>query len=363
MNRMFKLFSFALTTALLLTGCGGSNKTEQKKVTLAENNRIKPVVTTEQVMHDSDDPAIWINRDKPSESLVLGTDKNMNGNVFVFDLKGKIVKKIEGIQRPNNIDVEYDFFYKGGKIDIAVVTERHTSCLRIYRLPDMVPLDGGGVPVFENEEIKSPMGIALYRRGRDGEVFAIVSRKDGPADGYLFQYLLKEENGIIRGAKVRAFGAHCGTNEIEAIVVDDEAGYVYYSDESYGVRKYYADPEAADASVELASFATEGFKEDREGLSIYDLGGGKGYILVSDQAANKFHIYSREGSDTDPHKHKLLKIVDVSTNNSDGSETVSVPLGDKFPHGAFIAMSDDKTFQYYRWEDIAGKDLKCFQSK
>jgi 3-phytase len=24
----------------------------------------------------------------------------------------------------------------------------------------------------------------------------------------------------------------------------------------------------------------------------------------------------------------------------------------------FVVMSDDKTFHYYRWEDIAGADLK-----
>lgn len=358
-----KFISLLLFT-LLLVSCGGENSVKEnsvkKKSAQPEINRVKPVIVTDKVEFDSDDPAIWINREKPSESLVLGTDKNMNGNVFVFDMKGKIVKKIAGIKRPNNIDVEYDFMFKGEKIDIAVVTERHTSKLRIYKLPEMVPVDGGGVPVFENEEIKSPMGIALYRR-EDGDVFAVVSRKGGPAEGYLFQYLLKEESGIVKGSKVRAFGAYCGTNEVEAIVVDDEMGYVYYSDESYGVRKYHADPAHPQAAVELAAFALKDIKEDREGLSIYDLGHGKGYILVSDQAANRFHVYSREGSEKNPHEHKLIKIVDVSTNNSDGSETVSVPLGKEFPSGIFIAMSDDRTFQYYRWEDIAGEELKVLK--
>jgi 3-phytase len=43
---------------------------------------------------------------------------------------------------------------------------------------------------------------------------------------------------------------------------------------------------------------------------------------------------------------------------SDGSETTSFNLNETFKHGLFVVMSDDKTFHYYRWEDIAGADLK-----
>ena len=36
---------------------------------------------------------------------------------------------------------------------------------------------------------------------------------------------------------------------------------------------------------------------------------------------------------------------------------VSIPLNNTFKHGLFVVMSDDKTFHYYRWEDIAGEEL------
>mgnify|MGYP003343774852 CR=1 FL=1 len=41
-----------------------------------------------------------------------------------------------------------------------------------------------------------------------------------------------------------------------AVVVDDANGFVYYSDENTGIRKYQADPDAADASSELARSCT-----------------------------------------------------------------------------------------------------------
>ncbi len=59
-----------------------------------------------------------------------------------------------------------------------------------------------------------------------------------------------------------------------------------------------------------------------------------------------------------PHLHKLIKIVNVSTNNSDGSEITNVPVNPKFPAGLFVAMSDDKTFQHYSWTDLIGRNLK-----
>jgi myo-inositol-hexaphosphate 3-phosphohydrolase len=155
------------------------------------------------------------------------------------------------------------------------------------------------------------------------------------------------------GQKVRALGNYSGKKEIESIVVDDELGYVYYSDENVGVRKYYADTEKG--NEELALFATDGIKEDHEGLSIYKDKDGKGFIILSDQQANKFHLFTREGTKSNPHNHQLVRIVSAKTDESDGSDILNLPLNATFPKGIFVAMSTDQTFQFYRAEDIVGK--------
>lgn len=225
----------------------------------------------------------------------------------------------------------------------------------------MKPLDGGGIPVFENDKTKDfrdVMGIALYKRSSDSALFAIVGRKNGPTDGtYLGQYKLTGNGkGLFVATEVRRFGNYSGHKEIEAIAVDAQLGYVYYSDEQRGIRKYYADPEKG--NEELAFFGTSGFAEDQEGISIYKITDSTGYILVSDQQRNGFHIFPREGSAGNPHNHPLLKVVKTSTLESDGSETVSLAIPGLFPKGFFVAMSTDKTFHIYRWEDIAGKELQ-----
>ncbi len=351
---------FLLYNTLFLAACAMIYSCSNPQSSV--NSPVKPAIVTEPVGFDSDDPAIWINKADPSKSLVIGTDKDQNGALYVFDLAGKVIKDktVKGLKRPNNVDVAYGLILNGKSVDIAVATERYTHKLRVFSLPDMKAIDNGGIDVFEGETsegFRDLMGIALYT-SKDGKIYAIVGRKTGPqTGGYLWQYLLSDNgSGAVNARLVRKFGEYSGKKEIEAIAVDNEMGYVYYSDEQYGVRQYYADPAAGDK--QLALFATEGFKEDHEGISIYKLSDTTGYILVSDQGANRFQIFTREGAPGKPFEHKLLKVVDVEAQQSDGSDVVNIPLNDTFKHGLFVAMSTDKTFHYYRWEDLAGKQLK-----
>lgn len=362
-----------LSLVVLLAACAAPeqppaadpNSAESPTIVIAED-ALSPIVITEEVKHDTDDPAIWIHPTDPSQSLIVGTDKNPeDGALCVFDLNGKIQpeKTIRPLLRVNNVDIEYGLMLGGELVDIAVSTERGANKIRVHSLPDMKEIDNGGIDVFTDQEERRPMGISLYKRPSDGTIYAIVGRKSGPAEGYLWQYKLEDDgHGNVIGVKVREFGAYSGLNEIEAIAVDDPLGYVYYSDEGSGIRKYHADPDAPGAPTELAFFGTvfgpEGFTRDNEGISIYQINDGTGYILVSDQHANKFRIYTREGEADDPHNHQFVKSVSVSTNESDGSDVTSTVLDERFPSGLFVAMSDNRTFHYYSWDDIAGDDLK-----
>lgn len=364
MNKIYFFSTIFLVSSWFIVGCGGNSFfSNQNKSFFADTNsaEVKPAVVTEPVQFDSDDPAIWLNPQDPAKSLVIGTDKNEQGALYVFDLDGKIIldKVVRDLKRPNNVDIVYGLILNGKPTDIAVTTERMTHKLRLFSLPDMKPVDNGGLEVFSGEtgpEYRDLMGIALYT-AKDGNKYAVVGRKNGPlTGGYIWQYLLGDDGtGRVKATLVRKFGEYSGKKEIESIAVDNELGYIYYSDEQVGVRQYYADPKMG--NKQLALFGTTGFKADHEGISIYKLTATTGYILVSDQGANRFQIFNREGTKTDPFAHRLLKIVPVAARQSDGSDVTASPLNQKFKHGLFVAMSDDKTFHFYRWEDIAGKEL------
>jgi len=315
---------------------------------------ITAVITTNKTPNDTDDPAIWYNKSNPEKSLILGTDKGEStGGIFVFDLKGEMDTSLSicNLSRPNNIDVEYGFMFRNAAIDIAVFTERGRDMIRVISLPDCKFIDNGGIPVFEDDSQRAPMGIGLYK-DKKNDIYAFVGRKDGPSEGYIYQYKLFGKDSFVVAQKVRSLGKYSGKKEIESIVVDDELGYVYYSDEKVGVRKYYADAEMG--NKELALFARSGIKEDHEGLSIYPEKNGSGYIILSDQKANKFQLFTRNGTNDNPHDHQLVRIVDACTKSSDGSDILNMPLSDAFPNGIFVAMSSDRTFRFYKAEEVIG---------
>ena len=330
---------------------------------------IRPALATATVTDDADDPAIWVHPTDPARSLIFGTNKVKapQGALAVFGLDGRIRQTVNGIDRPNNVDVEYGLPLGGRKVDIAVLTERLRHRLRVFSIAP----DGSGITDITGRtevlagragEGAEPMGIALYRRPRDGAIFAIVSPKTGPKQDYLEQYRLEDDGaGRVRAVKVRTFGSYSGLKEIEAVAVDDALGFVYYADERSGIHKYHADPGHPAAGRELALFGSTGFTADHEGIAIYAVDGRTGYVVCTDQIEGntEYRIYRREGAPGEPHNHsELLKTVRGGADSTDGIEITSAPLGPGFPNGIMVAMnSGPKNFLVYRWEDIAATGL------
>ncbi|MEQ1574865.1 MAG: phytase [Vicinamibacterales bacterium] len=331
---------------------------------LSPSAPLVPVRSSSAVADDADDPAVWINRRDPTRSLVLGTNKIAapGGALYVFDLDGAVQQVVAPLDRPNNVDVEYGMPTASGAIDIAVVTERLRRRLRVFRIDErgLAPLDGGtGVPVLDGEagEAAMPMGISLYRRPRDGAIFAIVAPKTGGLTNYLWQYRLETDpaTGRVNGRLVRRFGSFSGSGEIEAVAVDDELGYVYYADEEYALRKWHADPDHRDAGRELAVFGLTGFTQQREGLGIFRRRDGTGFLASSDQieGATELRLYPREGTKGRPHDHGIGTAIVTSADSTDGLEIVSGGLPGDFRGGLLVMMnSRGRNFQFYRWTDV-----------
>ena len=320
------------------------------------NWKVRPLVSTQSVPSDADDPAIWVHPTSPGKSLVLGTDKiDKTGGLYVFDLNGKIVQKFTGMDRPNNVDVEPGFRLNGKLVDLAVVTERKQKRLRIFsidresgRLTDIT----GETRVFaESTGAESePMGITLYKRASDQSVFAVVAPKTGPTVGYLGQYLLIANGGKVDLQFVRRFGEFSGLNaegegEIEALAVDDARGVIAYSDELFGIRWARVDPFSVDSSG--FSFGRDGYLGDREGLAFVS----NGFFLSTDQVENGSRVYVYPRS-----LHagvKPIHRVDTPSDSTDGLDATATPLGAKFPRGMVVMMdSKNRRFQMYRLEQF-----------
>lgn len=311
--------------------------------------RLANPVATEPVQGDADDPALWLHPTERTRSLIIATDKSEgpDGALYVFNLEGKTLQRFSGLNRPNNVDVEQGVRLAGTSLDLAVATERRARRLRIFAVQPRSPYltdVTGKTAVFEGQSgaESEPMGIALYRRSRDGAAFAIVSPKSGPRQGYLAQYrLVPGAGGKVDVRFVRSFGAFSGEGEIEAVAVDDELGFVYYADEQYGIRKYAADPDGPNASRELGVFGRQGYSGDREGIAVVRTGPKTGYILSCEQlpGGSRYHVFPREGRPGKPHEHPELCVLEGEADATDGIEAASGSFGRRLPHGLLIAMN------------------------
>lgn len=321
---------------------------------------LAPSQMTASVAGDADDPSIWVHPTTAGKSLIIGTDKveiGKGGGLYVFGLDGKLRQGPLPLDRPNNVDVEQNVRLGAQSWDLAVAAERGKRRLAIFRIDrktGRLTEATGKTAVFEGEpgDLGAPMGIALYKRPKDGALFAVVSRKEGPEEGYLAQYrLVANARGKVDAKLVRYFGKCSKGGEIEALLVDDELGHVYAAEEKFGIRKYAADPQAANANREIAVFAKSGFEGDREGLGLYRSGPRTGLLLCSDQrpGGSYLRVFLREGS-----VHPEIAAVPTAADATDGIEVLSKPLGKGFPKGMVVMMnSKGKNFLLFPWERLA----------
>ena len=107
---MKKSILFSLVV-LLFISCQTNNRT----------GAIVPEVITAETKHDTDDPAIWVNPADITQSLIIGTDKNSDGALYVYDLQGNIVNIVSDLKRPNNVDVAYGMKVGNSLLDISKV--------------------------------------------------------------------------------------------------------------------------------------------------------------------------------------------------------------------------------------------------
>lgn len=356
-------FALLAAASLSIGAAKGSGASRTSKKRPAADLQLRPRAETHPVPGDADDCAIWVRPGGSGFAVIVGTDKKSSPGpgLHVWTLGGREIQYVP-VPRPNNVDIRRGVQLGGRTLDVAVCNARGTRELRVFRidrqtgmLSDITTPQGIHTP-----ELEDPYGVCLYVRPRDGALFAITSSEKGDT-GRLHQYRLEDDgSGHVRGRHVRTIGDGTILKYVEGLVADDMLGWVYASDEDYAVRKYHADPDSS--STQVTSFATENVAGDREGLAIYDCGGGRGWIVLSSQGDGTVKIYRREGERGDPHQHPLVATLATrGSRSTDGLDVTSLAC-EGFPAG-FLAKHDSKgrNFVLYSWEDALSL-LPCRRS-
>lgn len=303
----------------------------------------------------ADDPAIWANADDPAQSLVIATDKK--AGLYVYDMLGKVVQFLPD-GKMNNVDLREDFELGGEKVVLVTASNRTDKSIAIYRLDtqkrELVNVADGVQPTG----LGDPYGLCMYRDGDDGRTYVFVNGDDTRKRQW---ELIATRNGRVRTKLVRDMSFDSQT---EGCVADDASDALYVNEEDVGLWRLSAKPDGGDEKTIVERIADNpAVKDDYEGLGIYDLGDGRGYLVVSSQGNDSYAVYRREGRQeylgsfavvADP-----VRAID-GISETDGLEVTSRNLGPGFEHGAMIAQDgrnvmpvENQNYKYVPWSSIA----------
>lgn len=320
---------------------------------------VRPVAETE-VMPSygdaADDPAIWVHPDDPSQSLVIGTDKQ--SGLFVFDLHGRALQHLAD-GNMNNVDLRDGFPLGGADVTLVTASNRSNDSIGAYRVDVagrmLVEVADGVLPTGFDD----PYGLCMYRSAGSGEFYVFVN--EGSVGSIRQWRLFDNGEGRVAAEQVRAFEVG---SQAEGCVADDRFGHLYVAEEDRGLWKYSAEPGGGDVRTLVDGTGEDGrLTDDVEGVALWQGAGDRGYIVVSNQGADNYALYRRDGDNA------LAGFVHVVANaaagidgasETDGLDVVSTPLGADFPQGLLvvqdgrnIAPEERQNFKYVSWASVS----------
>lgn len=351
---------------------------------------------------DADDPAIWVHPTRPARSLVVTAVKD--GGMRVYDLAGALVQTIDpfraeqGEGRINNVDVAYGLAVPGGgRIDVAVATDRALDVIRIFKIdptarvpltevtafpqqrafPERPRSEGTGLEANPLDDQNTAYGLAIWHDRDANRLFAVATQR-GTARLGVFLLRAREDGKVVAVFKdeFRFPVVHDGQDlrieneddplldwspQFEGLVVDQRRGILYAGQEDVGIWRVNLNTGKADDAPfyetrgsSKSSFFEPGSRisRDVEGLCIYYGPGRTGYLIASSQGNahgeaptpdapfdDSFAVFElRFGPPRLLGSFRVRRNQGIDTvQESDGADVISTGLPG-FPQGLFITQ-------------------------
>ena len=360
MKSHFKyIISIFLLCSFLILDCKNNNDISQTH-TMIDSVVVADVethpVNALSIMDAADDPAVWVNPADQTKSLIMGTNKK--SGISVYNLQGDEIYFYPA-GYVNNIDIRYGFeFGNGEKGDIAACSERIENKILFYRINK----EDGSLTEIHGDRFKSDIvevyGFTLYHSPHSGLFYAFMNGKSGVIEQWEISPF---EDGELTGQVVRKMNVN---SQPEGMVTDDELGHLYIGEETRGIWKFNAEPDAINEPVFISeSDNTNKFiTYDIEGLAIFYASNKKGYLIASSQGNNTYAIFERWGDNKYLGSFFIGDGMFDGVQETDGIDVYNINLGEPFSKGLFIAQDGEnidadsimaQNFKVVSWEKIA----------
>ncbi|WNJ17298.1 phytase [Pontibacter sp. G13] len=346
-------WTLSIAAVSILASCEVDMTPEDSPVKIT----VSASVETEQVasLEDAaDDPAIWVNPTTPGESLIIGTDKKRGLDVYKLD--GSRLHSYE-FGKVNNVDLRPHFpLNDSTEIILVAGSNRSHNSVGVWSLDSQTGAltDISARPlVSETDEV---YGFCLHQHPVDSQFYAFVVSKTGKIEQW---HLFANEAGKVDGKIVRQFSL---ATQGEGMVADDQTGTLYVAEEDAALWKFDSAPTGDTTASQIITVAHEMLQDDLEGVTLFKGKDGQGYLIVSSQGNHSYAIFDRQA----PHAYIGSFRIDGGeidgTQDTDGIDVTSAPLGEAFPNGVFIAQDGNNTdadgvkaqnFKLVPWEAIA----------
>ncbi|MET4682119.1 phytase [Brevundimonas faecalis] len=353
----YKLISIAALTGALGRPAGAPR--DPGAVVAPRFPAVVPVVETIPVSSPgdaADDPAVWADPHNPANSLVIGTDKKAGLNLY--DMQGRLLQHLP-VGKMNNVDLREGFMLGGRPVVLVTASDRTNKAVAVYRLDvearRLVDVADGLQPTGQGD----PYGQCMYRSARSGKTYVFINDSNGEKRQW---ELVDAGNGKVRAVRVRDFAF---SSQVEGCVADDATGRLYVAEEDVGLWSLSAEPDGGANMTMIARIADNpALKDDLEGVGLYDLGDGRGYLIVSSQGNDSYAVFRREGDQA--YLGSFIIAADGArgidgVSETDGLDVTSRNLGPGFEHGALVVQdgrnvlpAENQNFKYVPWTAIAG---------
>ncbi|WP_170150232.1 phytase [Parahaliea mediterranea] len=307
--------------------------------------------------------------------------------------------------RLNNAEVVYRFPLQGKPTDLVVASDRGLDTLAIfamspnndgqYLLSEITASGVGAIFSDSQQAINegyTAYGLATYQH--QGKTMALVSQnsttqvavlelgeRDAGTIGYTVVARLDFPHAFDAGDSrwTPCTDEDADRPQFEGMVADAAHNALYLAQENVGIWRIALDaPQDSgqwqlfaraaefgvpyqrtwdDAEGEYAckllfdqnpGLGDEHLRVDLEGLTIYDAGKGKGYLLVSSQGDNTVAVYDRSNDNTYLGSFRVDDGDGVDgVNETDGMMVTNVALGEAFPAGLLVMHDGDNQPQVY----------------
>lgn len=352
--------TFFLLSLIFLFSCnfgGSGDKPVIKTRTVTPDAETDPVLTPNDA---ADDPAIFIHPTDTSKNFLYGTDREKGLEAYFLDGMRFFVLEFGPL---NSADIRYNFPLNDKLVDIIAATDRYVNSIKIFQIDHQ----NGMIKRIDNRRILSALkqvyGFCLYNDLQNNVFYGFITGEDGGVEQWR---LFATPDGEIGGEFVRFLDV---TTQSEGCVCDDENGWFYVAEKGAGILKFPAQPDKEAVATLVDDLSNPDLEADLEGLAMYYSANGGGYLLASSQGNDSYAVYERAGNNEYLGSFSIGdliidgEIVIDGTNKTNGIEVMNMPLGQRFPHGVFIAQDavnigpdgnpDNQNFKMVSWDKIA----------